>query len=344
MKRNIFITFDYELFFGNKTGTLENCITKPTESILQVLEQHKIKATFFIDTSYLIKLHEHSSISASVKKDYSEITSQIKKIYKLGHCLQLHIHPHWEDSSFDGQDWVIVTKRYRLHDFNDTKILEIIKKNKKILTDIVGETVFTYRAGGWCIQPFEKIKEGLKRNKIWLDSTLFSGGFNKSKTHLFDFKNMPQKSCWRFENNPLEELEDGSFLEIPISSCRVSPVFYWKLAFTKLFGRDELKIFGDGKSIAGSKWDKLRMLTTFSNIAVSLDGFKASLVQKVFESYVRRNEKNFVIISHPKAMSQYSLNKLEEFIVANKNENFTTFSLEYKNTKHPYGKNDDKTH
>ena len=52
MKKNILLTFDYELFLGSRSGTVDNCLIIPTSKILEVLKRHGAKAVFFIDTSY----------------------------------------------------------------------------------------------------------------------------------------------------------------------------------------------------------------------------------------------------------------------------------------------------
>lgn len=322
---NIFITLDYELFFGKNSGTQEKCIIDPTNKILKVLDRFNVKASFFVDSGYLLKLDEYRKNCSSLEKDYQKLTTQIKSLSDHGHDIQLHIHPHWEDSYFDGAKWVMNLQRYRLHEFSDSEIDNIVFRYKKALTDIVGDKVFAYRAGGWCIQPFDKMKISLKKNNIWLDSTVFENGFNNSKTHWFDFKNMPNKSTWTFENNPLIEHQEGFFTEIPIASYKVSPLFFWKLAVYKKFGNESYKSFGDGTGVGGSKLDKLRMLLKPTNSVVSLDGIKAYFLNKAFKHYQNEKLENFVIIAHPKAMSEFSLKKLEAFILKNKLENFTTY-------------------
>lgn len=331
---NILITLDYELFFGSNTGTQDKSIIDPTNKLLNVLDKYNIKASFFVDTGYLIKLDEYRKKYDTLEKDYQTLIKQIKSLSSSGHDIQLHIHPHWEDSHYNGCKWVLDTTRYRLHEFNDVDVDDIVYRYKKVLTDIVGDKVFTYRAGGWCIQPFQKLFKALKNNDIWLDSTLFENGFNESSTHYFDFRNMEQKSNYRFEDNPLVEKNNGFFTEIPISSNKVSPLFYWKFAYYKKFGGTRHQIFGDGQGLSsGSKWDKMKMLLINSHMAISMDGYKSSLLQKAFKTFQKKylaNTDSFVMIGHPKALTPFSLEQLELFIQKNKDENFTTYLREFK--------------
>jgi len=327
---NIFITLDYELFFGANSGTCEKSIISPTNRLLEILDKHNIKASFFVDSGYLNKLNEYRKKHDELEENYQQIITQIKNLSNDGHDIQLHIHPHWEDSYYDGSKWIIDTTRYRLHEFGDDEIDDIVYKYKNMLTSIIGNEVFAYRAGGWCIQPFNRLKTALKKHNIWLDTTLFENGKNESTTHYFDFAGMPNKTIWKFENDPLIEDKNGFFTEIPISSYRVSPLFFWKLAFAKKLGGDKHKAFGDGVAAGGSKWDKIRMLTHFTNSVVSIDGYKASYLQDAFDGFKKKKDnKNFVIIGHPKAMSKYSLQKLEKFIFDNKDSNFTTYQKSF---------------
>lgn len=325
MSKNILITLDYELFFGSKAGTQENSILYPTKRLVNILDKYNTKATFFVDSGYLVKLEEFKSKFPSLEKEYQEIVTQIKKLDKNGHSIQLHIHPHWEESHYDGHQWIMDTSRYRLHDFNESEINDIVFRYKKVLTNIVGDKIFAHRAGGWCIQPFDKLKNIFKKHNIWLDSTVFENGMNHSKTHYFDFRNSPKKSNWSFESDPLIEESNGFFKEFPISAYKLSPLFFWKLIFFKKFGGKEHKVFGDGSAASGSKKDKIRMLTSFTNSVVSIDGYKSSFLQDAYDTFLnKKDNKNFIIIGHPKAMSEYSLKKLENFIIKNKSSNFIT--------------------
>lgn len=310
----VFFTFDYELFFGKNCGTLDNCIINPTNELIKIADKYNVKFVFFVDSGYIIKLNEYRKKYPILNIDYQKITSQIKQLANLGHDIQLHIHPHWEDSYFDGEKWVIVSTRYRLHQFNEQEIFDIVYRYKKVLTDIVGNTVFAFRAGGWCIQPFDKIKDALQKNNIYLDSTIYRNGLNLSPTHYVDFRNMPNKQEWKFQDDPLMEDRNGYFTEIPISTAKVSPLFFWKFAITKKISTNQHKIFGDGSPIGASKKSIIKMLIKSTYSVVSCDGYKSSYLKNAYNEYLKNEYDKFVIIGHPKAQTKYSLKKIEEFL------------------------------
>ena len=216
--RKILITLDYELFFG-KSGTIEKSIIEPTEKLLSILDRFNIKASFFVDSGYILKLKEYMQNFEMLKKDYDLISRQIQKLSKEGHDIQLHIHPHWEDSIYNGKEWVFDTSRYKLSDFTEIAIDGIVRRYSQILEELTNQKPTVFRAGGWCIQPFEKLADSLYNYGIRIDSSIYPNGKNKTAKKSFDFSGSPDKNNWMFSTNPLIEDKNGRFLEIPISSC-----------------------------------------------------------------------------------------------------------------------------
>jgi len=327
----IYITLDYELYFGANSGTAQKSIIEPTEALINIADKYEVKLVFFVDVGYLIKLKEYKSLDNRIAEEHKLVFEQVVNLANSGHDIQLHIHPHWEDSYYDNGEWHIDTTRYKLSDFSEEEIMRIVTKYKSFIQKLVNMPVFAFRAGGWCMQPFRKLKNALMENEVWLDSTVFHGGYNSSKTHYFDFKRAPKKDYWKFEEDPMKINTDGYFTEIPITSKRLSPLFFWKLAFTKKTGGPLHKSFGDGTAAGGSKKDKLRMLTQFSNSVVSIDGYKASYLKSAYQKAKSKNRNHFVVIGHPKALTPYSLRKLDEFLAQIKNDNVITFKDYSKN-------------
>ena len=188
---NIFITLDYELFFGPQSGSVEHCMIQPTNDLLKILDPYNIKISFFVDSGYLLALEKFKTRFPELEEDYVAISNQIKKLTDEGHGIELHIHPHWEDSYYHKNKWVFDTSRYKLADFNEKEILAIVSQHCEILGRMTGRAPVAYRAGGWSIQPFEPIGKALRKNNILLDSTAYSGGYFQSPNQVFDFRGPP---------------------------------------------------------------------------------------------------------------------------------------------------------
>ena len=328
---NIYITLDYEIYFGENHGTVEKCIIYPTSELIRIAEKHNVRFCFFVDCGFIIRLAEYKIKYPQLEKDYNAVTQQIKYLSDTGHEVQLHIHPHWEDSYYNGERWIINIKRYKLVDFNEAEISDIVCRYKKVLTEITGKTIFAYRAGGWCLQPFSKLKKAFIENQITLDSSVFRNGFYSSEHYSYDFRSAPNKDIYHFEDKPESEVADGYFTELPISDIRNSPLFFWKLF---LLGRQNPylhKPLGDGRAMSAPGQRK-KMLTRYTDCTVSIDGYNANLLQKALRSLKGKKFSHMVVIGHPKALSRYSIIKLEEFVEKNKSEhNFTTYTKMFGN-------------
>ncbi|MDQ3047425.1 MAG: hypothetical protein M3R27_07750 [Bacteroidota bacterium] len=93
---NIYLTLDYEIYFGENHGTVEKCILAPTRELIRIAETHDVRFSFFVDCGFILKLDEYRKEFPQLEKDYTSITEQVKYLSETGHDIQLHIHPHWE--------------------------------------------------------------------------------------------------------------------------------------------------------------------------------------------------------------------------------------------------------
>ncbi|AOS97215.1 hypothetical protein AUP74_01784 [Microbulbifer aggregans] len=309
------LTLDYELFFGQKTGTPKACLIDATERLLEELNKFDARAVFFVDAAYLVRLRYFAQTKEKASEDYSAVIRQIRNLETQGHQIQLHIHPHWYDTTYDGDNWKIDTRRYRLGDWSREEV-------GKIITDCTGELnrhlrnkVFAFRAGGWCVQPWQHISRFMKANGITMDCTVYNGGQCLNGPHLFDFSSAPSMGIWKFESEPCRLIRDGSFTELPISSVRVSPLFFWRFALNRLFGDLSVhRTFGDGGAMKSKRSELIRKMVRASNIPVSIDGFKSSLLSENYRRALENGKTHFVAMGHPKALSEFSLGNLRSWL------------------------------
>ena len=315
MTQQLLISLDYELFFGSRAGTVEKCMIEPTNAILDVIQRHGMKLSLFVDAGFLICMQKNTRKYPQIVSDMEKIQQQLRMLKNAGHDVQLHIHPHWEDSYYDGSGWRVDTTRYKLHDFSEQEIARIVNRYKAELVNIVGDTVFAYRAGGWCLQPFDKLAKLLKEEGIWLDSTVFAGGKSNDLLRWFDFSIAPEKSWWKFNKDPVMEDENGCFVEVPISSCRVTPLLFWRMLAIKKLMKGQHQALGDGGAMKANWQYYFRLLTSSSHSVVSIDGLKSSMLQKAWNRHKQSGSSNiFNIMGHPKSVTRYSLSKLDQFL------------------------------
>src|SRR5574344_1713483 len=103
---NIYLTLDYELFMGVNSGSVQNCLITPTNKLIEMMDKYKIKATFFVDGCYLLRLKELKDKYEKLNQDWKNITDQLSRLSSEGHDIELHIHPQWYDAKYVKGKWV----------------------------------------------------------------------------------------------------------------------------------------------------------------------------------------------------------------------------------------------
>ncbi len=309
---NIYLTYDYELFFGRPTGTSEKCIIEPTNRLRAIAKRTGAKMVFFIDVGYIKQMQAHCHLPV-VKAEYDVVVNQIQNLVAEGHDCQLHIHPHWEDSYHDGKAWVMDVSRYKLVDFETDKIISIVLEYQKILEALTQKPVIAYRAGGWCLQPFSKIKQAFDAAGLKIDSTVFPYGKNTKGNYYYDFSEVPDKDSWRFSDDLCVEDPKGQFLELPISYYRYSALFFWRLFILGRLNPKMHKPIGDGYPMP-SIGLRREMLTKGKCLSASVDGYFVTKLNRIIRRNAQKKYQHTVIIGHPKACTNYALVQLERFI------------------------------
>ena len=99
-RKKIILSYDYELFFGDKSGTVLKSIIQPTYKLLDAIESVGLKGSFFVDWQMLKNLKEANT--ERTLSDLRMIVDQIHDIIRRGHRIELHMHPHWVNAKYNG--------------------------------------------------------------------------------------------------------------------------------------------------------------------------------------------------------------------------------------------------
>ena len=168
-----------------------------------------------------------------------------------------------------------------------------------------------------------------KKFNIKIDSSVAYGMYQKTDSHFFDFRHVPEREWYNFEENVEKEYIDGDFIEIPISTFETTP-------FEKLYkrwiakrDRDSIVRYGDGYGMSVHRWMLLKKLFE-SRAMFSFDGIfdVENMIRKV-DNYKLRTV-NF--ISHPKNLTNYSVLFLDDLYKSN-NQFYTVYEYFYKYVK-----------
>src|SRR5882757_1817531 len=100
MKKSLLLTFDYELFLGKSSGSVQECMKQPTKLLQKVLSRHGVTAIFFVDTTYLLTVEKNAKKYAVCREDLEAVSKQVQELIMDGHYVFPHIHPHWLDAEY----------------------------------------------------------------------------------------------------------------------------------------------------------------------------------------------------------------------------------------------------
>ncbi len=314
-KKLLLITFDYELFLGERSGSAQECLISPTDIIMESLKKFDLKAYFFVDTVYILKLKEEALKHSLVKADLDRITTQLIKIVESGHEIYPHIHPHWMDAIYNSEinQWCLNEKRY--YKFSSLPVdcqTDLFERSFQLIRSILNLTnrnqpVDCYRAGGWTIQPFGDFRARFLEHGVKHEFSVVPGKYQFSDAQSFDFRKAPQKdSYYRFDKDACMKDDGGPFTEWTISSVVLNKYERWLnfkingilkrlgklplhkgVAITSIINRE-----GDDHTHLGSK-----------RIIASFEGLNPFILRKYF--YAISKTDYFHFISHPKLLSSY---------------------------------------
>lgn len=303
---------DYELFFG-QSGSIDKCLFEPSQMLAEFAQAKGMAVTFFVDAGMLCCMERLATECPSLAKDLSRIKRHIESLAQSGHEIGLHIHPHWEDTRRVDGAWDFSETRYQLKEFSNDEIVDVVARYANVLNELCDGGVSSYRAGGFCVEPFDVLRPALEEQGITIDSSVVPGLRINDKAKGVDFKAAPDKDWWNFDASPSISDEKGSWLEIPITPLVLSPFHYWGRAIDRVLGRMPATILGDGSARAIGRAEIIRRLTGRGRTSeLSIDAPKVGRL--MVNSTLRQDRSVWHVMGHPKLLGKASLDALGKFI------------------------------
>jgi hypothetical protein len=335
---NLIFTADHELYFGMNYYSEEHVLINPTYKLMEVLGHYKIPLTLMTDVCSIFKYNELNIVSNYVSK----IEEQLKYAINNDHDVQLHIHPHWLTSCYDGEKWIFNFEYYTLYKLGcneNSKLMtidELVHKGKEYLDKLLISVCDKYecvafRAGGWCIQPEKMIFESLLRMGLLIDTTIYKGGYHKILPKYYDFRNVPDIPNWWIspETGINESIlkTNGAIFEVVIGSYSRRGVLLWGRKLVnkyerRMLNRNDRVIKGisidrNGKTNFENYMLKINHFL-FQPILLSYDGACKNIMKNIISYYLKKydcvnNDYYISIIGHPKTLSDVDFEQINKF-------------------------------
>ena len=325
---DIVFTLDYELFLDDMTGTVKNSLIRPMQEVQKICEKHNFRFTIFVDAAYLHRLYELKEYYPSLEEDYKDTVNNIKWLVDLGHDIQLHIHPQWYYSNYDGKEWTLDWDHYKLSDMPRDYAFEMFGKSKDLLDSIIGYKTTLFRAGGFSIQDFD-YENCFKQHGIIGDSSVLPGCKMKHKTHSYDYKKSKAR-IYKFTKNIDSAQSDGIFWEFPISTAGPVNIIRYLSVKESWMAKTENRWGDGGNRPHNSLMSKIKsIISSFEFIKYpygSIDHQCYFWLEDVYK-YSKKYD-CMTVIGHPKNFSPSGFPYLERFIIEkqSKGDNILTLT------------------
>lgn len=341
-------SFDYELFMGKNCADEKEVLIKPTWKLASMLTEENVPSTFFADVCCPMRYRQ---LGRNEFPD--DFDSQLTALEKMGHDVQLHIHPQWIATSELGANVVFDRNTYRIHnwktkDGSNEQIKTIIHEGAEYLRNLLlpvnpNYKCIAFRAGGYCIQPENEIADILFDEGIRIDSSMCCGFSHDGDGMYYDYTpykrvcNLYINRNTSFSDMCSLPIEKGIF-EIPVGGYSTFP--YRAIASKKNRSISEepprgygmkLKAGSDGKknTLAG----RIKRIITATNM-LTFDCYHADTMVYMLErvAYEEKCSKRDVFVStiaHPKGMTDehiVNMKKAIQYLKHNKNIYFASIA------------------
>lgn len=326
-KTHLFLTADYELFLGPRTGTVNACLLKPAEELARLGERHQKPVIFFVDAMYVHALEKNASHAPELRAELTQIQDQLQHFLRRGHHVQLHLHPQWLDAHYANGTWAFRhLERYSLAQLSSEEdptrwdtVEGCITQGKRLLESISNVAIPDYRitsfrAGGLCLQPFDKIRMALKRNNLLIDSSVAPHMRHTNGARAYDYRTCPRKDLWRFSENPCVEDPNGDFTEMPVLSFYPGVVTKIRSRLVRFVATKTTKTWGDGIGLSQKQANRIVRLALRNPALLTYDYWDLTTMKNELTRRMTQGLRVFTLLGHPKFLSVFGLSQLDHLL------------------------------
>jgi hypothetical protein len=265
----LILTNDWELF-GDGSGDYFDVQHRPMLDMLDVANSFGVRLTIMAEVLQQFYIQKFSDVIANGSKISSAWESLLKDAVKDGHDVQLHLHPQWIGAVYQNGKWLLDMSRCSIASLDSELISELISKSKCYLEGLLAEVkpdykCIAFRAGGYMIEPSEKVIRALIENGIQCDSSVTKG---YRSDVLYDFTDAHSNILpWFTSSTSVKYIGKNSLdlLEMPIYSeigvdylaiKKLMPKFYYKIKYRITIPESQLLWIRKRETIKNSRYPK----------------------------------------------------------------------------------------
>lgn len=218
---HVLFTLDYEIH-GNGEGSPLELMVAPTDRMLGQFDKFGARLTILADVAEILKFKEYGGEAAEDEFHYWKIEAQLRKAIQTGHDVQLHLHPSYFNTQYEGGRWRMDWSEYDFATLHPDRMRWMLRTGRDYLEALLRPVNDSYRcnvfrAANWAAQPSPNVVRSLIDAGFVVDTSVFKYGHRAGRVN-FDYSHAPSAVLpWRAsEKDICVEDPDGRLWEAPI--------------------------------------------------------------------------------------------------------------------------------
>jgi hypothetical protein len=194
MKQKIYLalTHDWELR-GNGSGDIEQIQFEPLRKLLDIYGNANVRTTILPDLMQQLTFTKLEREHPALQLLADRWDEHVQKAFKLGHDVQLHLHPQWLNATYVEGRWQLRSD-WSLLNYDPATAREMILAGKNYLEKLIqpldsNYRCIAFRAGALAIGPSPHLLSLLVELGIELDVSIAGGLYIDTKNLTVDFRN-----------------------------------------------------------------------------------------------------------------------------------------------------------
>jgi hypothetical protein len=194
MKPTIYLAFvdDWELS-GNGSGDARELQYEPMRELVKIYNAHKVRGSFNAEVMQQLTFRKFETAYPELKTLADEWDTVVKETYSQGHDIQLHIHPQWQNATYENGRWRL-TADWSILNYSPEEAYQMMSAGKEYLEKLLRSVnpayaCVSFRSGSWCIAPSPHMLHLLVKLGIVFDMSIVGGVCYETKNINLDYTN-----------------------------------------------------------------------------------------------------------------------------------------------------------
>jgi hypothetical protein len=194
MKPTIYLAFvdDWELS-GNGSGDARELQYEPMRELVKIYNAHGVRGSFNAEVMQQLTFRKFETAYPELKTLADEWDAVVRETYSQGHDIQLHIHPQWQNATYENGRWRL-TADWSILNYSPEEAYQMMSAGKEYLENLLrpvnpAYACVSFRSGSWCIAPSPHMLHLLVKLGIVFDMSIVGGVCYETKNINLDYTN-----------------------------------------------------------------------------------------------------------------------------------------------------------